>query len=74
MRHSRFISSTPLIAGLDAMNRNFTSILALILVCLVFGFLTGCSSSGVRVRRLAASASHHRDHGDERIGTNRKRR
>ncbi len=27
------------------MNRNFTSILALILVCLVFGFLTGCSSS-----------------------------
>src|ERR1022692_1062410 len=28
------------------MNRNFTSIPALILVCLVFGFLTGCSSSG----------------------------
>ena len=28
------------------MNRNFTSILALILVCLAFGFLTGCSSSG----------------------------
>ena len=28
------------------MNRNFTSILALILVSLVFGFLTGCSSSG----------------------------
>ena len=27
------------------MNRNFTSILALILVCLVFGFLTGCGSS-----------------------------
>jgi hypothetical protein len=27
------------------MKRNFTSILALILVCLVFGFLTGCSSS-----------------------------
>jgi len=27
------------------MNRNFTSILALILVCLGFGFLTGCSSS-----------------------------
>ena len=27
------------------MNRNFTSILALILVFLVFGFLTGCSSS-----------------------------
>jgi hypothetical protein len=27
------------------MNRNFTSILALILVSLVFGFLTGCSSS-----------------------------
>jgi hypothetical protein len=27
------------------VNRNFTSILALILVCLVFGFLTGCSSS-----------------------------
>src|SRR5208282_2382793 len=27
------------------MNRNFASILALILVCLVFGFLTGCSSS-----------------------------
>jgi hypothetical protein len=31
MRHSRFISSTPLIA--------------LILVCLVFGFLTGCGGS-----------------------------
>jgi hypothetical protein len=28
------------------MNRNFTSILALILVSLVFEFLTGCSSSG----------------------------
>jgi hypothetical protein len=28
------------------MNRNFTSTPALILVCLVFGFLTGCSSSG----------------------------
>jgi hypothetical protein len=28
------------------MKRNFTSIPALILVCLVFGFLTGCSSSG----------------------------
>jgi hypothetical protein len=28
------------------MNRNFTGILGLILVCLVFGFLTGCSSSG----------------------------
>jgi len=27
------------------MNRHFTSILALILVCLVFGFLTGCGSS-----------------------------
>jgi len=27
------------------MNRNFTSILALILVCLAFGFLPGCSSS-----------------------------
>jgi hypothetical protein len=27
------------------MNRNFTSILALILVCLAFGFLTGCSNS-----------------------------
>jgi len=27
------------------MNRNFTNILVLILVCLVFGFLTGCSSS-----------------------------
>jgi len=27
------------------MNRNFTSILALILVCTVFGFLTGCGSS-----------------------------
>jgi hypothetical protein len=27
------------------MSRNFTSILALILVCLVFGFLTGCGSS-----------------------------
>jgi len=27
------------------MNRNFTSILALILVCLVVGFLTGCSGS-----------------------------
>ena len=27
------------------MNRDFTSILALTLVCLVFGFLTGCSSS-----------------------------
>ena len=27
------------------MKRNFTSILALILVCLAFGFLTGCSSS-----------------------------
>ena len=27
------------------MNRNFTSILALILVSLVFGFLTGCGSS-----------------------------
>ncbi len=27
------------------MNRNFTSILAVILVCLVFGFLTGCGSS-----------------------------
>jgi hypothetical protein len=27
------------------MNRNFTGILALILVCPVFGFLTGCSSS-----------------------------
>ncbi len=27
------------------MNRNFTSILALILVCLAFGFLTGCGSS-----------------------------
>jgi len=41
MRHSRFISATPPIA----MNRHFTSILALILVSLVFGFLTGCSSS-----------------------------
>ncbi len=28
------------------MNRNFTSILALILLCPVFGFLTGCGSSG----------------------------
>ncbi len=27
------------------MNRNFTSILALILVCLAFGFLTGCGNS-----------------------------
>ncbi len=27
------------------MNRNFTGILALILVCLAFGFLTGCGSS-----------------------------
>jgi hypothetical protein len=27
------------------MNRNFTSLLALILVCLVFGFLTGCGGS-----------------------------
>ena len=41
MRHSRFISSTSPIA----MNRNFTSILASILVCLAFGFLTGCGSS-----------------------------
>jgi hypothetical protein len=29
----------------DAVNRNFTSVLASILVCLVFGFLTGCGSS-----------------------------
>lgn len=28
------------------MNRNFTSILELILVCLVFGFLMGCGGSG----------------------------
>jgi hypothetical protein len=35
------------------MNRNFTSILALILVCLGFGFLTGCSSSSSSTTRPA---------------------
>jgi len=53
------------------VNRNFAGIPALILVSLVFGFLTDCSSSS---SSYAASASHHRDHGDERIRTKSKRR
>jgi hypothetical protein len=40
------------------MNRHFTSILALILVCLAFGFLTGCgSSSSTPPPTLAISAT-----------------
>ncbi len=39
----------------DAMNRNFISILALILICLDFGFLTGCSSSSTTPPSPSAS-------------------
>jgi hypothetical protein len=39
------------------MNRNFTSILALILVCLVFGFLTSCGSSSSTPPTIAITAT-----------------
>ena len=40
------------------MNRNFTGILALIMVCLVFGFLTGCGSTQSSVNQPPSSGSN----------------
>ena len=54
------------------MNRNFTSILALILGCPGFRVPDGLRQQ--QQFEYDASAFYRRDHGDERIGAKSKRR